>query len=974
MGREIQGYELQKVEDLKDVKSEGLLYRHRKSGARVMVISNDDDNKVFSIGFRTPPTDNTGIPHIIEHSVLCGSRSFPAKDPFVELAKGSLNTFLNAMTFSDKTMYPVASCNDKDFQNLMHIYLDAVFYPNIYNREEIFLQEGWHYELSDPEGEIAYNGVVYNEMKGVFSSPEEQLGRMVQQSLFPDTAYGTESGGDPDYIPDLTYEQFLDYHKTYYHPSNSYIYLYGDMDVEEKLRFLDENYLGQFEYESVDSAIRLQEPFGEMKEVWGEYALAEGEDQEGKTYFNYNVVVDTSLNEDLYWAFQVLHYALASAPGAPLKQALIDAGVGEEVSGSYDGGILQPVFDVVVKNARSDQRDECLRIIKGVLRDVAEKGIDSKSLLAGINVYEFRYREADYGRYPKGLMYGIQIMDSWLYDDEKPFRHILANAKFEALKKKVSSDYYKKLIKEYLLDNPHSSFITLEPKKGLTGRKEAEVRQRLDAYKNSLSGEELEGLVRRTEELRAYQDEPSTKEELETIPLLEREDIGKEAQPIHNEWKKISEVPILFHEESTNGIAYIGLAFDVTSLRDWTPYMGLLAIVLGYIDTEHYSFLELSNEINIHTGGISTSVETYAKRGDTDDYSMKFEINVKVLYGSFSKSFEYIEEILQNSKLDDEKRLREILAETKARLQGVLTSRGHTTAVARGLAYSSDSAYVGDQTKGIGFYRFIERLYGRFEEEKESLVAIFKELMQAIFCKKNMMVDFTADREGYELLERSLDGFSYALHKKASVMSIPPAIPLGAKKALNEGFKTPGKVQYVARTGNFIKGGVPFTGALRVVKTILSYDYLWLGIRVKGGAYGAMCGFSYDGGGYFTSYRDPGLSSTIQIYEGIAEFLETFESDERDMTKYIIGTISGMDTPLSPHAKGKRAYHAQMMGITWGDLQKEREEVLTTTVEDVRGAAKAAKAIMASGDVCVIGSEQKVEEDKGLFGTIEHLS
>ena len=497
-------YELIRREELEGLRSTGYLLRHRRSGARVVLIENDDDNKVFSIAFRTPPSDSTGVPHIMEHSVLCGSKHFPAKDPFVELVKGSLNTFLNAMTYPDKTVYPVASCNDRDFQNLMHVYMDAVLYPNIYEHDEIFRQEGWSYRLEEKDGKLTYNGVVYNEMKGAFSSPEGVLDRVVLNTLFPDTSYANESGGDPEVIPELTYGQFLDFHRRYYHPSNSYIYLYGDMDMEEKLNWLDAEYLSAYENEPVDSAIRLQKPFDRMVEKEIPYSIASDEPEEDNTYLSYNKVIGTSLDKELYLAFQILDYALLSAPGAPLKKALTDAGIGKDIMGSYDNGIYQPIFSVVAKNANAEQKEEFIRIIEEVLTDAADKGIDKKALEAGINYHEFRYREADFGSYPKGLMYGLQMMDSWLYDENEPFMHIDALDTFAFLKKQVGTGYYEELIRKYLLDNTHGAIVVVKPEKGRTARMDRELEEKLEALKDSLSDARKERLVEQTKELEDY--------------------------------------------------------------------------------------------------------------------------------------------------------------------------------------------------------------------------------------------------------------------------------------------------------------------------------------------------------------------------------------------------------------------------------------------------------------------------------------
>ena len=470
--KRLTSYELIQQKSLKDLKSEGYMLRHKKSGAKILLMKNDDDNKVFFVGFRTPPEDSTGLPHILEHSVLCGSKNFPLKDPFVELVKGSLNTFLNAMTYPDKTVYPVASCNDKDFQNLMHVYMDAVFYPNIYQHEEIFKQEGWSYTLESEDDKLHYNGVVYNEMKGAFSSPEGVLDRVVLNSLFPDTCYANESGGDPECIPNLTYEQFLEFHKKYYHPSNSYIYLYGDMDFEEKLEWLDENYLANFDAIAIDSRIGYQEPFDAVKEIETAYSITSNESEEDNTYLAYNKVVGTSLDRELYLAFEVLDYALLSAPGAPLKKALVDAGIGKDILGSYDNGIYQPIFSIIAKNANVEQKEEFVSVIENTLSEIAEKGIDQKAIEAGIHYHEFRYREADFGSFPKGLEYGLQSFDSWLYDDETPFLHMAAIEVYDFLKTKIGTRYFEELIQTHILDNTHGTIVVVKPEKGRSAKKD----------------------------------------------------------------------------------------------------------------------------------------------------------------------------------------------------------------------------------------------------------------------------------------------------------------------------------------------------------------------------------------------------------------------------------------------------------------------------------------------------------------------
>lgn len=964
--KNVPAYELIKEEDLRGVHAKGYLLRHTKSGARVLLIENDDDNKVFNIGFRTPPANSTGVPHILEHSVLCGSKNFPAKDPFVELVKGSLNTFLNAMTYPDKTVYPVASCNDKDFQNLMHVYMDAVFYPNIYEHEEIFRQEGWSYKLDSKDDKLILSGVVYNEMKGAFSSPEGVLDRVVLNTLYPDTSYANESGGDPEVIPDLSYQEFLDFHSKYYHPSNSYIYLYGNMNMEEKLQWMDREYLRHFDKITVDSEIKLQAPFDEMKEVAIPYSISSEEEEENQTYLSYNKSVGTSLDRELYLAFQVLDYALLSAPGAPLKKALTDAGIGDDILGSYDNGIYQPIFSVIAKNANTEQKEEFVGIIENVLSDIVKKGVDKKAIQAGINYLEFRYREADFGNYPKGLMYGLQIMDSWLYDEDQPFIHLEALETFEFLKNKVGTSYYEDLIKKYILDNTHGAIVIVEPEKGRTARMDAELDDKLQAYKASLSDKQVEELVARTKALEAYQSAPEDQEALEKIPVLERQDISKEIAPIQNREITVSGVPVLLHEVETNGIGYVTLLFDFSKVgEDLLPYVGILQAVLGIIDTDHYEYGELFNEINLKTGGIGTSLELYNDISDVKNKSFKttFEVKAKALYSQLPTAFQMMGEILTASKLEDEKRLLEILMMLKSRLLMKFTSAGHSTAALRAMSYSSPSARLKDMTGGIAFYELIKDLTDHFEEKKGDLIFKLQTLTKSIFRVDNFMISYTAPTQASENLGDYVEILKQSLYKEKAEEK--PLKLICQKK--NEGFKTASKVQYVARVGNFLDYGADYHGALNILKVILSYDYLWQNVRVKGGAYGCMSSFSRTGEAYFVSYRDPNLKQTMEIYEGVVDYLKNFDVSDRDMTKYIIGTISNIDQPMTPSTKGDRSLSLYMSNVTAEMIKTERSQILNATKEDIRALAKVAEAMLKAEQICVIGGEDKIEENADMF-------
>lgn len=963
-------YEILDEHRVADVQSDGFILRHKKSGARIAILSNNDDNKVFYIGFRTPPEDETGVPHIIEHTTLCGSKKFPVKDPFIELAKGSLNTFLNAMTYPDKTVYPVASCNDQDFKNLMDVYLDAVFNPNITKYEEIFKQEGWHYELTGRDDELKINGVVYNEMKGAYSSPDEVLSSQIYRSLFPDNTYSKDSGGNPEYIPKLTYEAYLDFYHKYYHPSNSYIYLYGDMDVVERLEWLDKEYLSLYDYKKVNSEINKQPAFDEIKNVEAQYSITMDDSQENKTYLSYNRVVGDTLDEMLYQAFDVLDYALVSSPGAPVKQALIDAGIGDDVYGSYDAGILQPVFSFVAKNANASQADEFENIIENTLKEVVKTGINKEALLAGINSSEFKFREADFGQFPKGLLFGLNCLDSWLFDDMKPFIHLECLGTFAKLRKAVDTDYFEKLIQEYLLDNTHGSSVTVKPKRGLGNEREEALAKELSDYKASLSDEEIKKLIEDTEHLKKYQEEPSSDEDLRKLPMLTRADMKKNAMPFSNIEDELLDVKVVRHDIESNGIDYISFLFDAGDFaQSELGYLGFFTNALGLVSTEKYSYTDLANATNIYTGGISTGTASHPDIKDRNNFVFKFEVKLKVLEKNLDKALELMEQMLLSSDFTDTKRLGELVAQIKARLQANLSSSGHLVAAMRSMSSFSRYALYQDELKGIAFYRSICRIEKELSESPKSVSDKLAAIAKKLFARNRMLISFTGNNEAYcnakPSLEKVIAGFD-----KMSAVGNQAEVHFNTAK---EAFIDASQIQYVAKTGDFICEGYEYTGALRLLRIILSYDYLWINVRVKGGAYGCMNTFLRSGESYFVSYRDPNLSDTLDVYDRIPEYIKSFSPDERDMTKYIIGTFSALDTPMNPEAKGSRSLSAYLEGITYEQIQKERNEILNAQPEDIRRLADLVEAVLKKDSICVIGNENMIKESAGLFENVEKL-
>ena len=978
-------YRVLKTEYLEDIKSEGIYLKHVKSGARVCVISNDDTNKVFSIGFRTPPANSTGVAHILEHSVLCGSEKFPVKDPFIELAKGSLNTFLNAMTYPDKTVYPVASYNDKDFDNLCDIYMDAVLHPNIYKKPEIFLQEGWRYEVDDND-EFSINGVVYNEMKGVFSSPEQILNRALSTSLFPDTTYGMESGGDPEDIPKLSYEEFLDFHRTYYHPSNSYITFYGDMNVVDKLNWLDEAYLADYDEIKVDSEIPYQEAFDKMNVMELTYPIVDSEEMNEKNYLAYNAVCQSTLDNETCIAMDVLSYCLIDSPGAPLKKKLLAKKICKDVFGGSNNGILQPYFSVAIKDSSIKCAKEYEKIVKDILKEIVEEGIDPMTIKAAISRFEFSHREASFDSFPKGLVYVLGILDSWLYCDDTPFDKLHENKIYESLKAKADTGYFEDLIRKFLINNTHESVVVLTPDPKYNEIAAQKLKESIDAVKASMSEEELAQIKENGRKLKEYQEKIDTKEELACIPRLKREDLSDKIVPTSNIEGEVAGVKTVYHNVNSNGISYIDLYFDLGKMDEkLVPYMGIFDAIFSCIRTKNYSLTELNNAIDLNTGGLSC--ETMAGRRICDGkYIYNTRISTRVLKGKVGEALNLIKEIILNSDYTDEQQVVETVMEIKSRLAMEIMGSGHRVALRRSMAcMESDSAFS-ELTKGIAFYEFICDLEKDFDNRKDELVNVLNTITKIVFNKDNLMVSITCDEEN---LAESMEGvkeFAIELEKDMKAKNDTLADSnTGAETVrrledvdltfdkVNEGIKLPGSVCFVAKGGVFDIKANPYNGALLVLKTILSYEYLWKNVREQGGAYGCMCSFLRTGKSYFVSYRDPNLDRTLKVYDKVYDYIKDFQADEDEMTKYIIGAISGVDAPMTPIAKGRRDMGNYMNGLEDSMMAKGKKEILTATQETIQSLRDTVQSFLDTGVVCVLGSAGKIEECKDEFDVIKEI-
>lgn len=969
-------YDVVFTKGLKDVDGLGIYLKHKKTGARLALISNSDENKVFCIGFKTPPEESTGVPHIVEHTVLCGSKKYPSKDPFVEMAKGSLNTFLNAMTFSDKTIYPIASCNDKDFSNLMSVYMDAVFFPNLHKNKAIFEQEGWHYELDGEELKI--NGVVYNEMKGAYSSPETIEDLNVEEALFPDVTYSKSSGGDPNVIPTLTYESYTQFHKKYYHPSNSYTILYGNFDIEDRLDFLDREYFSLFEKAEVDSSIPLQKPVS--KDFTATYSIAESEEEQNKTFLSYNVVTGKSSDVFTVAALQLLRYVLVDATGAPLKKALIDAGIGKDISSSLSNHMQQPILSVHVTGTEASKKEEFVKIIEDTLKELVKNGLDKEKLNSAINYSEFKYREQDTGRYPKGLVMGIELYTTWLYDEDVVFDLMDAGDGFDKLRKKIGTGYFEELITKYILENPHKVVLALAPEKGKNDKEAAELKEKLASLKASFTKEDLEKLNESSRKLKEFQSKPSTKEELDKIPKLTRKDISKNIKPLKNIEKEVLKRPLIWHDINTQGILYFRLNFDISDAKESDlKYFGVLTELLGLIDNK-LKYDEFVSKMLEHTGGITTNIESYTGEKVHLHYSVSF----KSLATQAKNGIPLILDMLYSSRIseDSAKRILDVLKEALSNMEMDLEASGDRTSAQLAKAEFSVTSRIGEKTSGLAYYDFIKKLVENFETEKACLFTKLNELISKYFVKERAILSVTSNKEVYDSSYAELEGLIAKIPSGEGVgkdllcdklKTVIEEEKTKRNKLLSKGYTASGQVLYVTRAGNFKTKGLPYTGVLNVLQGLLNFEYLWVKVRVEGGAYGCYVRFNRNGDTNFSSYRDPKIIETNKIYESVPKFLEELDLDEAAITKFVIGAIGNLDSPLTPLMDGERSFNAYMTDLTEEELKKYRKETIETSLKDLKSMSKYINAILDENVLVALGSETKIKERAGEFDEIRSL-
>ena len=960
------GFRLDRIERIDEINGTAYEMKHEKSGARLIYIDSPDSNKVFNIAFRTTPHNSTGVAHIMEHSVLCGSRKFLLKEPFVELVKGSLNTFLNAMTYPDKTMYPVASKNDKDFHNLMDVYLDAVLYPRVRDDAEIVMQEGWHYELDNAEDELTYKGVVFNEMKGVYSSPDSVLERQMMRELFPDTTYGVDSGGDPDHITDLTYEEFQEFYRVHYHPSNSYIFLYGDMNIEEQLAFLNDEYLSHFDAIEVNTEVGLQAPFTEGKVVSYPYSVGSEEPTDNRTLHSFAYVLpDVTPEHSL--AFEVLTHALLTSPAAPLKQALVKAGIGSDVSGYYLDSIRQPMWTVQATGSNLDKQADLQRIVESTLQELCDNGLDKELLEASLNSIEFALRESDFGGRPIGLAYVIRMMDNWLYDND-PLELLHYEEALVNIRKGLSGTYFEDLIRQSILNNNHKVLVSIYPERGLQERKDAEVKEHLTAVKAKMSPEEIEAIVEQTKRLKLRQEAPDSDEALASIPLLELSDLNPNIEEVERRESKIGNTTVHFVPTFTKGINYVGLYFNLSCLtEDELFYADILSDIIGRIDTSERGYEVLAKDINMNLGGLSSDITAISKDGKRDEFTPLMIVRAKALHSKLPDLCRLINEVVQKADYSNDRRLTELVQESKAIWDNEAFRRGNSIVSQRVMAQVSAVGKFRDNGN-FGYYQKISELASN-PAALPLLPDKLADVARKIFRANNVDIMFVGEEgelEAFENLMKPLIETWDTTELSNDTLKI-------TRLSGNDGIVTAGKVQYVAQGGNFVDHGYKHVGPMSVLETILRYEYFWIRIRVQGGAYGAFANFYDDGNMIFCSYRDPNLVETLNVYKELPQYLREFTLTDREMRKYIIGTMSSLDLPMTPALRGPHAMGMYFSGTKLEDKVEFRKQVIACKPEDIVALADVVEPVLKDNHICTMGNEQKIKDAGKVFDNIISL-
>ena len=948
-GAKAYGFTVETHENLPEIDGAATVMRH-ESGARLLYLANDDNDKAFSIGFKTPPANDTGVFHILEHSVLCGSDKFPVKEPFVNLLKSSMQTFLNAMTFADKTVYPVSSTNEKDLMNLMDVYLDAVLHPAIYKRKEIFEQEGWHYELENTDAPLTYNGVVFNEMKGVMSDPDNVLFDALQAALFPDTAYRFESGGLPSAIPSLTYEDFLDNHARHYQLSNSYITLYGNLDIDKMLGFLDANYLSVSNASKPAGApnpLVIQDPVEALDVVVEMNTSPEN----GCAALGY--VVATAADNERIIAVDILMDALMGSNEAPLKKALLEAGFAGDVFDYMNKSILQPFVLIEAKGIEAQKAHVFKECLEREVRKLVESGIDKQLIEGAIAHAEFVMREGDFGT-STGVILAVNALSAWLYDDAQAIDPLRYETTFALLREKLETDYFEKLLAEVLLENDHRAFVEVVP----TAKESSEEAERLAAIKQTLDTAQLEAIMAEAEELHRIQMEPDSPEALATLPLLELSDIAQ--TPVEPDWHlDMNELlPCLVHDVPTHGIDYLSYYFSLDQVSfDELPYVTLLANLLGKLDTERYTASEIDTLSQLYLGKLRFSATTFENGSLPQGISPKFIVSASVLSKNLDHAIMLPKEIWARTRFNDPERIKTILLQQRISMEQIFQAMGHTSALARVAAGLTYAGKLLDQLAGIDFYQFLCDLLEHFDERADALIERLEGIAKRIFTR-DAILSFAGPREDLARVWETGKDFDLA----PDYLSCSRALVVPEPVAQNEAFIVPSDVCYVgAGTNRTAIDAVPFDGVTNIVTRVLSYDYLWNEVRVKGGAYGAGYKATRTGTVMFYSFRDPNLDRTVEVYNGSGAWLADFDPTEAELRGYIISAVAGYDAPLKPRALVQRQDNHYFAGLPADYRARLRSQMLETTVEELQARGSALERLSSNEAICVFGNKEQIE-------------
>ena len=970
----IHGFRLIRAQEIKELNTRAAFFRHLKTGAELLSLSNDDKNKVFGITFRTPPFDSTGIAHILEHSVLCGSRKYPVKEPFVELLKGSLHTFLNAFTYPDKTCYPVASQNLQDFYNLIDVYLDAVFYPRL--TPFIYQQEGWHYEIEKsggkgrPLGEITRNsdlsslvlsfkGVVFNEMKGAYSSPENVLAEQSLRSLFPDNPYGFDSGGDPKEIPDLTFEKFLSFHRNYYHPSNARIYFYGDDELDKRLEFMDQC-LKDFEPIDVVSVIPLQPFFNKPKRIVRSFMAGEEKDDNLKAMLTVNWLLSETTDIKENFSLRILEYILLGMPASPLRKALIDSGLGEDLAGEgLDNDLRQTFFSTGLKGIQMEHVDRVESVVMETLAELVQNGLDPDTVEAALNTIEFRFRENNTGSFPRGLSLMLRSLTTWLYDAD-PMGLLAFETSVNSIKSHVetSNGFFEEMIDRFFLKNPHRTTLILRPDPGLQKRDESEEKDRLDRARSAMDLSRLNRVIENINQLKKIQETPDPPEALAAIPVLKLVDLGRKNKTIPLERLGNHGTPILLHDLFTNGVAYLDVGLNLHTLSEkYLPYVPLLGRSFVEMGTEKEDFISLTQRISRKTGGIRSRYFTSAVKNSKKGAAWLF-LCCKAMLSKTEDLTEILHDIFLDLKLDNKERFQQMVLEEKARVEKSLIPGGHQIVNLRLSSHFGEAHRAAEQMGGISYVFFLRKLIQDVKENWPSVLEVLEDIRHTLVNRENMIVNVTLDGENWTRFEPQVNGLINALP-----MAPFPEIEWSMENpVLFEGMTIPSQVNYVGKGANLYELGYRFHGSILVITRYLRNSWLWDRVRVQGGAYGAFCLFDHLSGVLsFLSYRDPNLMNTLDVFDRTARFLFDMELSDQELTRGIIGAIGAIDAPMLSDAMGYQSMLRYITGVSDKTRQRIRDEILGTAVSDFKAFSEILEQMNQKGVVKVLGSSGAIE-------------